>query len=323
MARNHSIEIMKFIATLAIFNHLAQSFYGKWAVLATGGSIGCSIFFFCSGFTLAMGNLNDKFDNWYKRRLARLWPSCIAASLLYCIVGQEYRGSVLFALTGAGWFVSCILTYYAVFYWSNKMSGNRIGIEIVTVVVVVFVWWWGLFVQRSPVVTSIYGGSYFRWGFYYLFFLMGVAVAKRRICEDDKTRSAKNKFFLCIGCILMYYAIIFVFKGEKILSQYQVLSLLPLIGIVYFLYIALESLPRIVKSKMNFVVTMIGGLSLEMYLVGRYGAGFAPLGWGPVSYGIGLIMALSMAYLVRMFGRFFAQTISTNKAYDWKALFAL
>lgn len=81
------IALMKFIATLAIWNHLAALFYGRdYGWLVTGGAVGCAIFFYCSGFALALGRMG-RFDVWYKRRLARLWPTCIVASLLYGVVG--------------------------------------------------------------------------------------------------------------------------------------------------------------------------------------------------------------------------------------------
>ena len=51
--RNHAIDVLKFVATLAIFNHLAAPFYGRYAMLATGGAIGCVLFFFCSGYLIA------------------------------------------------------------------------------------------------------------------------------------------------------------------------------------------------------------------------------------------------------------------------------
>ena len=322
-ARNYSIEVMKFIATLAIFNHLAQPFYGKWTMLATGGVVGCSIFFFCSGFTLTMGNLNDRFDSWYKRRLARLWPTCIAVTCLYGIVGQDYRGGVLFALSGAGWFVTCILIHYAVFYWSNRFWEKRIGLQIIIALSLVLVWWLILLVQKSAIVTSVYGGSYFRWALYYLFFLMGAAVSQNKMTCSKVSRRPMRNMITSLFCMIAFYTINFGIKDHSVWARYQIVSLLPLALFVYYLYVALEGLSRMVTTKVYVIIPVVGSLSLEMYLVGRFGAEFAPLGLGPISYGLGLLLALSLAYVVRTFGRLFAQTISTQREYDWKEIVRL
>lgn len=52
--RNIGIDILKFLAVLLITNSQMELLYGKYSVMATGGTIGDVLFFFCSGFTLFM-----------------------------------------------------------------------------------------------------------------------------------------------------------------------------------------------------------------------------------------------------------------------------
>lgn len=52
--RNIGIDILKFLAVLLITNSHMELLYGKYSVMATGGTIGDVLFFFCSGFTLFM-----------------------------------------------------------------------------------------------------------------------------------------------------------------------------------------------------------------------------------------------------------------------------
>lgn len=85
-----SLDIMRFVATVAIFNHLAACYFGNWSIFASGGAIGCSLFFFCSGYSLALGRV-DRFDKWYRRRLGRLWPTCFMA-LLFNEILLNYPG---------------------------------------------------------------------------------------------------------------------------------------------------------------------------------------------------------------------------------------
>lgn len=74
MNRIISIDLLKFIATLLIFNHLAQPYYGKYSMLATGGGMGCALFYFISGYLCQQGR-KDRFDLWMKRKLSRLWAN--------------------------------------------------------------------------------------------------------------------------------------------------------------------------------------------------------------------------------------------------------
>lgn len=39
------------------------------------------LFFFCSGFTLFLGRMG-RFDNWYKRRINRIYPTIFAWAIL-------------------------------------------------------------------------------------------------------------------------------------------------------------------------------------------------------------------------------------------------
>ena len=52
--RNIGIDILKFLAVLLITNCHMELLYGKYSVMATGGTIGDGLIFFCSGFTLFM-----------------------------------------------------------------------------------------------------------------------------------------------------------------------------------------------------------------------------------------------------------------------------
>ena len=311
--RLDSIALMKFIATLAIWNHLATPFYGKYGWLATGGAVGCSIFFYCSGFTLALGRI-ERFDVWYKRRLARLWPTCMAASLLYGLVGQNFRATVLYALSGAGWFVSCILVYYAV-YWALRRYFGNTWKHFCVALVAISVWWFYLIVTKNQSATIPFGGGSFQYAFYYLFFILGAIESSNR-----RLARAQN-FWLSISQTLI---VLVAFYGVSRLALkfnrpiLQTLSLFPLAIFVRSLY---ASCRHYIKT--NMVVAVVGGLSLEMYLVGAYGASSAPLGFGPLSYLMGFVLALVTAYLVRSSGRFLAQTLSLHEGYDWIAIFRL
>lgn len=80
--RNIAIDVLKFIAAILITNSHMGILYGKYNELATGGAIGDVLFFFCSGFTLFLSR-GVRFDNWYKRRINRIYPT-IFAWAIFC-----------------------------------------------------------------------------------------------------------------------------------------------------------------------------------------------------------------------------------------------
>lgn len=87
-SRDISIDIVKFLAVFLIINSHADICYPKYSALATGGAIGDALFLFCSGYTLFWGNMK-RFDNWYKRRISRIYPSVIACLYVAYIIGTE------------------------------------------------------------------------------------------------------------------------------------------------------------------------------------------------------------------------------------------
>ena len=80
-----SLDWLKCLAALLIVNSHMGVCYGTYAALATGGAIGNAIFFFCSGYALSLGRF-DRFDNWFKRRVFRIYPSVIAKAFVAPII---------------------------------------------------------------------------------------------------------------------------------------------------------------------------------------------------------------------------------------------
>lgn len=71
--RDYSIDILKFLAVFLIINSHRDALYVKYSMLETGGAIGDALFLFASGYTLLLSKRKLSFDNWYKRRISRIW----------------------------------------------------------------------------------------------------------------------------------------------------------------------------------------------------------------------------------------------------------
>lgn len=78
--RDFSIDVLKFLAVFLIINSHMDILYTNYKFLATGGAIGDTLFLFCSGYTLLLNKQNIRFDNWYKRRINRIYPSVIVCA---------------------------------------------------------------------------------------------------------------------------------------------------------------------------------------------------------------------------------------------------
>lgn len=315
--RLSNIDCLKFIATMAIFNHLAQKFYGQYTMLATGGAIGCALFFFCSGYTLSLGKLT-RFDSWYKRRLARLWPTCFVVVLFRNCIGVN--ATVLHALRGAGWFVSCVLIHYVILYVIRRWLKERYGLSLIMASLVMLCWYLMRCWQGSEI--SLFGEDYFKWGHGLLFMLIGAFLAQRRERAWSVVWCAAA---LCVG-VVAFYAGQYFLSRNPIYSQYQGLLLFPLGLKVVSLYGICHSglVSKIMQTKLGVAMMIIGGLSLELYLTAKIVFSYIPDIVFPFSYIAGFVGAAFVAYLLRAAGRVFAQTLDCSRLnYDWCAVFRI
>lgn len=320
-----ALDILKFVATLAIFNHMAARFYGSAPYLATGGVVGCALFFFCSGYALALGKMG-RFDVWYKRRLMRILPTSFTAALVYGLT-LGGGGDVIYALQGSGWFVTCILVHYLAYYILDMVfrhNTKHIFLFAVTVSIVSFVFW-------QPGDRDAYWilGGYSKWVQYFILFAFGALMGKTR---DNGVRlgPTANVVGLLVSFVLVY-ACYFSLLGSfwmprfGFLAKAQWIMLLPIVGMAYFAFCIAdcEAFGRLVEGRSLYrIVVFIGGLSLEMFLIGRVTTKLLPAWRWPLGWISALLATIVCSYLARAFGRLLAQTFDrATDGYDLRAAF--
>lgn len=167
--RNIGIDILKFFAALLITNSHMELLYGKYSVFATGGAIGDVLFFFSSGFTLFLGRMG-RFDNWYKRRINRIYPTVFAWAILSAFFFNQHQSMDYTIIHGGGWFVTCIMIYYVVLYFIQRFLLHHLKCIFGIVTLICIVWY---FIIDRPADYNMYGATYFKWGHYFLFMLLG------------------------------------------------------------------------------------------------------------------------------------------------------
>lgn len=317
--REEAIDILKFFAALLITNSHLEAFEPAYR-FATGGAIGDVLFLFCSGFSLFMGQMG-RFDNWYKRRLSRIYPPVICWGILaaFCF---GFNDSIRYMMIeGGGWFVQCILIYYLLAYPIRRYASGRLSI-IFTVVLIVSCLWFLVWTDNKE--SSLYGWNYCKWALFFLFFLQGAKMGLDRVKAPCKHYAS---FALPLAgllmCVVLWYAILYSVSHFSLPGGLQLLSVIPLLGIPYFFY-ALSNcslMQKIYHSRIVYpVARSIGGLCFEIYLVQYtlFKANLIPASY-PLNIAIIWLLIFAWAYALHVAVNFFMQTLRQGD-YDWKSM---
>lgn len=314
--REYAIDFLKFFAAVLITNSHLELVDPSYK-LATGGAIGDTLFLFCSGYTLFLGRLKS-FDNWYKRRLSRIFPPVICWGIMTSFIfnsDQTLRSVIIY---GGGWFVQCILLYYIFAFPIRKYASDhltKIFISVLIITCIVF-----CFIEKDK-TFSLYGWNYYKWLVFFLFFLLG---AKLGITEQ---KSAKLSFTIAFGGLfaftILWFGILYVQNYYQLNPIYQLLSICPLLGITYFFFLWLKSEPmnRIFHKKyIHSIIRLIGGLCYEIYLVQctLFGSVTFDMRY-PYNIFTFLITVILSAYILHLFTNFCLQTVR-NSEYNWREM---
>lgn len=318
--RDTSIDILKFIAVLAITNSHAGLLYGQYSALATGGAIGDVLFFFASGFTILLGG-GKTLDNYYKRRIRRIYPTVLAWALMSCALFGNHQDMVTTLLHGGGWFVSCIMIYYVVFFFVKKYLRAHLRLTLLLCLVAAMLLY---FPFREGEAYNMYGETYYKWAHYFVFMLQGAMLG---VLSQERKLSVTNGWLeamKALGCIAAYYGLC-AFKLSEAWNWVQVLSLVPLMGVTYYIY-RLCNAPcakRLYGSRVaGWTVKAIGGLCLEVYLVQGNIFTTSLNHLFPLNLPIVFLAILVAAYVLRCVARIWAQTFHETD-YEWRKVFAI
>lgn len=315
--RNIGIDILKFYAALLITNSHMELLYGKYSMLATGGAIGDVLFFFCSGFTLFLGRMG-RFDNWYKRRINRIYPTVFAWSILGAFIFNRQYGMDYTIIHGGGWFVTCIMIYYVILYIIKRFMFNQLRLVFIIASVITIIWY--LMIDR-PENYNMYGSTYFKCCHYFLFMLLGAMIG---VSKKELKYSFGYDLMKLIGSVVIYYAILFSGRLSPIFSELQIVSLIPLLYIVYYSYKICnsETMKRLYNNRvLGWFMKFIGGLCLEIYLVQSVLFTDKMNSIFPLNIFIMFVVIIFVAYILRCVARFFSQTFKDGD-YNWGKIFA-
>lgn len=316
--RDISIDVLKFFAVLLITNSHMELLYGKYSMMATGGAIGDVLFFFCSGYTLFLGR-ERRFDNYYKRRINRIYPTVIMWALLSSAFFNRHSDMINTIVNGGGWFVTCIMIYYVILHLIRKFAIDHL-LMVLGVTLLVSLGWY--LVIDIPDDFNMYGATYFKWCHYFSFMLLGAILGVQKCI--GKVSFLKDSLLL-IGCVVLFYSILLLGRKVPLIHDLQVVSLAPLMGVTFYFYKMCNSdqLKTLYQSKwIGPVMKTISGLCLEVYLVQSVLFTDRFNSWFPFNIFIMFVVILIVAYILRCLARWFLQTFREGD-YEWKIIFKL
>lgn len=319
--KNLSLELLKFFAVICVANSHMGQLYVRYNILATGGAIGDVLFFFSSGFTLFLGRFG-RFDNWYKRRVKRIYPSILAWAFVLSLLGLRQFTFIEIVLGGGCWFIKCIMIYYIVLYLIRKYFPEKPKIPFLLVGLIILVWYY--FEDSS--FFFMYNQTYFKWAHYFLFMLLGAYVGNKIIIIDP---NPKKDIFLFFCNLIVFYGILLMSDRNHIFAHFQIISLIPLIGIVIYLYklCCINQVNRFMYTNKGKALRFISGLCLEAYIVQgliirneQLLVSLRPI--FPFNILLTFVLIILAAYFLRCLARCISQ-IFEKEDFNWNVVFKL
>lgn len=323
--RDLSIDILKCFAAIIITNSHMEILYHPYDFLATGGAIGDALFFFSSGYTLFLGR-GGNFFNWYKRRINRIYPTIFSWTLIasvLCLGHWHERNIFDVVISGGGWFVSCIMFYYALLWFIRRYAMDKF-IIITSIWTCIILIWFFVFGLEEHSNNNIYGFTYFKWCHFFLFMLLG-AIMGRKVANGKKHTSFISCIIKLSLCVIGFYGFFYFKKYNNILCYIQLLSLIPLIGICYYFFLLCNTkkLMIVLNHKIyGAIIKFIGSLCLEIYLV-QYSLFTNKMNSiFPLNLIIMFFIIIIAAYILRCIARFWSQTFK-DEDYNWSSIIKL
>lgn len=263
--------LLRFVAVLLITNSHMDALYPD-PRFATGGSLGNALFFAISGFGLAISAAKSmpNFYVWSLRRLGRIYPQVFLVILVIGLLSNTlvwrplWVGVTQFLWPERFWFVSAIVVFYIPIYVFLRFLPTRLlQLTVVMVVPYFLIYFTALDLKQFAIE-----GDYFRWIFYFAIMLFGAYLAHAPALRQHRTHDAT----LLLVTLLIYF-IVKLLLSKGLVGDWQfslhVLTV-PFVFYSFRLFANPSLLSPLKKMRCYAAVALLGGLSLEVYLVQGY-----------------------------------------------------
>lgn len=221
-----------------------------------------------------------------------------------------------------GEFISSIMIYYVLLYAIRKYAINQLKYIYLAIIGITLLVYWLWFPYKYEVSSKgIYGiSTYFRWIPYFAFMLMGAHIGQ---IKNSIVFNLKKDVLLFLVNLVVFYGMQLLMKKYAVIAPYQIFTLFPLVGIVFYFYKICNAkiLEELLKRKwICSIVMTAGGLCLESYLIQNSFFTDKLNFMFPLNLFVIAIEIMIASYLVRCAARFFSQTFDSED-YNLMAIF--
>ncbi len=152
--------------------------------------------------------------------------------------------------------------------------------------------------------------------------LLGAWMGMKR--NEINFKSLRDFMFMVI-CLFLFYSIQLAAKKYPVVAPFQIVTLLPLMRLVYYIYkwCHAEFFRKLYNKRFSHAVIMtISGLCLESYLI-QFSVFTTKMNdIFPFNIPIMIIMVLLVAFFCKCLSRLFSQTFRDGD-YNWKEIVKL
>lgn len=216
------------------------------------------------------------------------------------------------------WFIPCIMIYYMFFYFIKTyfLKHLKIIVFLTSILIIIFDYF---FLDHSK--SLMYADTNYMKLYFFSFMLLGAITATK---QDTKFPIWKSTLNILI-CLLVYYGCMALYKIDSFYCNFQIISLLPLLGIIYWLYkfCNTEKVYSILNKKyIGKGIKIISSLTLEIYLV-QYAIFTDKLNFlFPLNIIIIYCLIFITAYALRCFSNLFSAVFS-QETINIKSIFKI
>lgn len=250
------IYTLKVIAIILITNsHFKPIYDSSFSQFAFGGAMGCAIFFFCSGYTMA--NIKtESFVLYIKKRILRIIPP------LWIFLGLIYNSTNWknYLLFDSYWFLQAIIVFYIFFYFIIKYIKDYM-FYIIILLIISFIICYFASPHDKWVIDYPKHPLHITWFYYFAIMILG---AYLRLHENNKS----NKIFVLLSIIsfLVLYGIKFIGLKYENIIDIQLLFPFILILTTILIYKASQYIDFDNCKYINNIILFLQKYTLEIYI---------------------------------------------------------
>lgn len=315
--RQTDTTLMLFLATVLItLSHLDP--FVPDPRITTGGAIGNSLFFFLSGYGLAM-SLNATGSDasmpsllaYLRKRLLRLYPAVLIVAGAMLLAGRiDITGiadfAAVFLWPTPFWFISAVVVFYIpVFYLARlKPAGIATAMALLVIPYIFF------YSQLDLSKFVVEGRDYFKWINYFGITLLGCLVARLKLTPRFSLFTVAA---LLVSLLLFLVSKLTVFKYD--VGYMQFLFHVWMYPIIYFSFQVFSSetvLQRIRATPVFPAIALLAGLTLEIYLTQTAWIRWLETQDFGLHYAVVLVIALVPVLIFSMLTRWLANRMTAG-----------